>query len=69
MTPLDDLTHTQMHFCRGAQDWLNQRQGHSRKGMETALEFVANQTADGNVLDRIWRTKEPHYGRAVFAHA
>jgi hypothetical protein len=69
MTPLDDLSQTQMHLRRGAQDWLNQRQGHSRQGVEAALEFVADQTIDANVLDRIRRTKEPAHGRTLFAGA
>ena len=51
MTPLDDLTQTQMHLRRGAQDWLNQRAGPSREGVEAAPEFVADQAADGDVLD------------------
>jgi hypothetical protein len=29
MTPLDDLTQTQMYFRRGAEDWLDKRQGNS----------------------------------------
>src|SRR5437773_5329939 len=67
MTPLDDFTETQMHLRRGAQDRLNQRPGHSRQSVEAALEFVANQTANGNIVDGIRRTKEPHHGCALFA--
>src|SRR5580765_1136363 len=63
--PLGDLTRTQMHLCRGAQDWLDKRAGHSRESVEAASEFVADQAADGNVLDRIRRTNEPNHGRAV----
>ena len=66
MTPLDDLTQTQMHLRRGAQDWLDKHQGNSWENVEASLEFVADQTANGNVLDRIRRTKKPHHGRAVF---
>jgi hypothetical protein len=55
MTPPDDLTQTQMYFRRGAEDWLDQRQGHSREGMEAALEFVADQAIDGSVLDAVRR--------------
>src|SRR6476646_1464180 len=69
MTPLDDLPQTQMHLRRGTKDWLDKRQSHSRQGVETAPEFVADQTADGNVLDRIRRTKESHHGRAVFVRS
>src|SRR6188472_3855906 len=67
MTPLDDLTQTQMHLRRGAQDWINQHSRNSRQSVEAASEFVADKTDDGNVLDRIRRTKEPHHGRALFA--
>src|SRR5512140_1266429 len=55
-----------MHLRRSAEDRLDQRQGHSWQGVEAPLEFVADQAANGNVLDRIRRTKEPHHGRAVF---
>src|SRR4029077_6307916 len=69
MTPLDDLPQTQMHLRRGAEDRFDKRQGHSRQGVETAPEFMADQAANGNVLDRIWWTKEPHPGRAVFVRS
>ena len=46
-----DLTRTQMYFRRGAEDWLDKRQSHSRQSVETAPEFMADQTANGNVLD------------------
>src|SRR4029077_3949022 len=69
MTPLDDLPQTQMHLRRSAQDWLNQRAGHSRESVEAASECMADQTTDVSVLDRIRRTKEPHHGRAVFVRS
>ena len=69
MTPLDDFTQTQMHLRRGAQDRLNQRAGNSWQSVEAALEFVANQTANENIVDGIRRTKEPHHGCALFAAA
>jgi len=56
-----------MHLRRGAENWLDQCPGNSWQGMEAALEFVADKTADGNVLDRIRRTNEPDHGRAVSA--
>ena len=58
-----------MHFRRGAEDWLDKRQGHSWQSVEAALEFVANQTADGDVLDAVRWKKKPDYGRAVFARS
>ena len=51
MTPLDDLTQTQMHLRGGAEDWLDKRPGNSWQSVEAALELVADQTADGNFLD------------------
>ena len=69
MTPLDDLTQTQMHLRRGTQDRLDQREGYSRQGMEAASGSNPDQTANGNVLDRIRRTKEPHHGCALLAAA
>ena len=54
-----------MHFCRGAQDWLDQRPGHSRQGLEAASEFMADQKSDGDVLDALWKKKEPDPGVSV----
>ncbi len=48
-----------MHFCRGAEDWLDQRPGNPWQSMEAASGSGADPTADGNVLDRIRRTNEP----------
>jgi hypothetical protein len=56
-----------MHLRRGAENWLDQRPGNSWQGVEAALEFVADKTADGNIVDRIRRTKEPHHGCPVSA--
>jgi len=51
MTPLDDLSQAQMHFRRGAQDWLDKRPGNPWQSVEAASEFVADQATNGNVLD------------------
>jgi hypothetical protein len=69
MTPLDDLTQTQMHLRRGAQDRLDERQGDSRQSVEAAPEFVADQASNGNVMDPLRRKKEPDLGRTIFACA
>ena len=53
-------------FVEGPQDSLDKHQGNSWENVEAPLEFVADQTGNGNVLDRIRRTKRPHHGRAVF---
>ena len=54
-----------MHFCRGAEDGLDQREGHSGESLEAASEPMANQKSDGDILDALWRKKEPDPGVSV----
>ena len=54
-----------LHPMHGGIGLLDKRPGNSWESMEAPPEFVADQTANGNILDRIRRTKEPHHGRAV----
>ncbi len=69
MTPPNDLTQTQMHLRRDTQDWFDERSGNSRQSVEAPPEFVADQTVNGNFMDRIRRTKESLDGRALLAAA
>jgi hypothetical protein len=34
--------------------------------METAFKFMADQKPDGDVLDALWRKKEPDSGISIF---
>ena len=61
--PLErDLSQVQVHFRRGAQDWFDQRQRHPRQSLETTPESVADQKSHGDILDPLWRAKEPDSG-------
>src|SRR5689334_21317084 len=62
-----DLSRTQMHFRRGTQDGIDQRQGYSGQSMETASEFMADQKSDGDELDTLRRQKKSDSCGSVFA--
>jgi len=58
-----------MHLRRGAQNRIDQHQSDSRQSLEAALELVADQKPDGDIVDQLRRKKEPDHGGAVFVGA